>query len=82
MFCKKNKFLGLPKTFIKIETLAHVFFCEFFKISKNTFFAEHVWGTASSAYNIRILTEPTIAVFNTLSVGIVCFIKDYVSHRS
>ena len=33
--------------FIKIETLAQVFSCEFCEISKNTFFAEHVWATAS-----------------------------------
>ena len=33
--------------FIKIEALAQVFSCEFCKISKNTFFIEHVWATAS-----------------------------------
>ena len=32
--------------FIKKETQAQVFSCEFCKISKNTFFAEHHWGTA------------------------------------
>ena len=34
--------------FIKKETLAQVFSCEFCKISKNTFLAEHLWATASS----------------------------------
>ena len=29
--------------FIKTETLAQVFFCEFCEISKNTFFIEHLW---------------------------------------
>ena len=29
------------------ETLAQVFSCEFCEISKNTFFTEHVWATAS-----------------------------------
>ena len=29
--------------FIKIETVAQVFSCEFSEISKNTLFAEHVW---------------------------------------
>ena len=29
------------------ETLAHVFSCEFCEISRNTFFTEHVWTTAS-----------------------------------
>ena len=32
---------------IKKGTLAHVFSCEFCKISKNTFFAEHLWAAAS-----------------------------------
>ena len=30
---------------IKKETLAQVFFCEFGRISKNTFFTEHFWAT-------------------------------------
>ena len=33
--------------FIKKETLAQVFYCEFCQISKNTFFTEHLWATAS-----------------------------------
>ena len=33
--------------FIKKETLAHVFPCQFCQISKNTFFTEHLWATAS-----------------------------------
>ena len=33
--------------FIKKETLAQVFFCEFCKIPKNTFFTEHFRATAS-----------------------------------
>ena len=33
--------------FIKKETLAQVFSCEFCEISKNTFFTEHLWTTAS-----------------------------------
>ena len=39
----------------KIETLAQVFSCEFYEISKNTFFTEHLWATASENYwcNIR-----------------------------
>ena len=40
-----------PETcnFIKKETLAQVFSCEFCKISKNTFFTEHLQATASEA---------------------------------
>ena len=33
--------------FITKETLAQVFSCEFCEISKNTFFTEHLWVTAS-----------------------------------
>ena len=33
--------------FIKKETLAQVFSCEFCEISKNTFFVEHLWTAAS-----------------------------------
>ena len=33
--------------FIKKETLAQVFSCEFYEISKNTFFTEHLRTTAS-----------------------------------
>ena len=37
----------LPCNFIKKETLAQVFSCGFCKISKNTFFTDHLWTTAS-----------------------------------
>ena len=33
--------------FIKRETLAQVFACEFYEFSKNTFFTEHLWMAAS-----------------------------------
>ena len=43
-----NKVTGLwPATLLKKETLAQVFSCEFYEISKNTFFTEHLWTTAS-----------------------------------
>ena len=40
-----NKVAGLG--FIKEETLAQVFSCKFGEISKNTYFIEHLWATAS-----------------------------------
>ena len=40
-----NKVAGLGN-FIKKETLAQGFSCEFCEISKNTFFTEHLWATA------------------------------------
>ena len=53
VFCEE----GVPRNFAKLaekhlcqglvfnkkETLGQVFFCEFFEISKNTFFTEHLW---------------------------------------
>ena len=43
-----NIVAGGACNFIKKEkTLAQVFPCEFCEIFKNTFFTEHIWGTAS-----------------------------------
>ena len=39
--------------FIEKDTLAQVFSCEFCEISKNTFFTEHLWTTAS-VYNTEV----------------------------
>ena len=41
--------------FIKKETLAQVFSCEFSEISKNTFFTEYLWATASVTYFDKVL---------------------------
>ena len=35
--------------FIKKETLAQMFSCEFCEISKSTLFTEHLWTTASES---------------------------------
>ena len=49
VFCKK----GILRNFAKFtgknlsQTLAQVFSCEFCQISKNTFYTEHPWTTAS-----------------------------------
>ena len=45
-----NKVAGSACNFIKNETRALVFSCEFCEISKNTFFTEHVWATVSAHY--------------------------------
>ena len=56
VFCKKRcskKFRKIQMlqayNFIKKETLAQVFSCEFFEISKNNFFTEHLRATASAS---------------------------------
>ena len=43
--------------FVKKETLAHVFSCEFCKISKNTFLIEHLRVTASAATKLKLVTK-------------------------
>ena len=37
-----------PATLLKKEALAQVFSCEICEISKNAFFTEHLWTTASA----------------------------------
>ena len=48
-----KKFAGNACKFTEKETLAQVFSCEFFEISKNTFFTEHVWAAASDLRSMR-----------------------------
>ena len=45
--CARVSFLIKACNFIKKETLAQVFSCEFCEISKKAFFTEHLWTTAS-----------------------------------
>ena len=48
--CTNGTELHKACNFIKKETLAQVFSCEFYEISKNTFFTEHPSATASKNY--------------------------------
>ena len=48
-----NKVANGTCNIIKKETLAQEFSCEFCEISKNTFFTEHLWTTASITPDIR-----------------------------
>ena len=43
--CWACRFVGIVKS-LKKENLTQVFSCEFCEISKNIFFAEHLWATA------------------------------------
>ena len=61
--------------FIKKEALTQVFLCEFCEISKNTFFTEHLWETASAnlskrkTYHCQILVVTTaLLAFSLLAV--------------
>ena len=50
--CARVPFL-VKFNFIKKETLVQVFSSEFCEISKNTFFTEHLWATASESWKFR-----------------------------
>ena len=45
--CARDSFLIKLQTLLKKESLAQVFSCEFWKISKNNFFTEHIRTTAA-----------------------------------
>ena len=45
--------------YLKKETLAHVFSCEFWEISKNTFFTEHLRATALVCHTVSQMLWPT-----------------------
>ena len=69
-------FLEISQNLIKKEILAQVFSCEFCEISKNTFFTEHLWATASEkkekrCYLRKIIfkTVGNIAEFQTQERG-------------
>ena len=57
MFTKRNSQRPQACNFIKKETLAQVFSCEFCEISNNTFFTEHLCVTASVPNLINLETE-------------------------
>ena len=57
--------------FIKKETLAQVFSCEFCQISKNTFFTEHLWATASILREGRRLKQIEISIISKLTKKII-----------
>ena len=53
--------------FIKKETLAQAFSCEFRQISKNTFFTEHLWATTSILREGRRLKQIEISIISKLT---------------
>ena len=57
-----NKVAGGACNFNKKETLAQVFSCEFSEISKNTFFTEHLWVTASLLYPLLFIKSMTYSL--------------------
>ena len=54
--------------FIKKETLAEVFSCEFCEISKNTFFTEHLWTTASGITCVTVYVQYFFLILVLLQV--------------
>ena len=55
-----------PCNFIEKETLAQVFSCKFCEISKNTFFTEHLWTTASYVFHLKHQPSQHFNVGSTL----------------
>ena len=53
--------------FIKKETLALVFSCEFCQISRKKFFTEHLWATASILREGRRLKHIEISIISKLT---------------
>ena len=56
---------SLACNFIKKETLAQVFSCEFCEISKSIFFTEHLWAIVSVATRFITLDHISIAFWQT-----------------
>ena len=61
--------------FIKKETLEQVFSFEFSKISKNTFFTEHLWTTASRLLRVEKCLHYSI------EISVLDFSNAHFSHR-
>ena len=59
-----------PATLLK-RRLAQVFSCEFCQISKNTFFTEHLWATASILREGRRLKQIEISIISKLTKKII-----------
>ena len=69
--CRPNTFNFIKKearNFIKKETLVQVFPCEFCQISRTTFFTEHLWTTASEAFQSKKRNEEN---------ELLCFLKKH-----
>ena len=67
-----------PATLFKKETLAQVFSCESWKISKNIFFIEHLWTTAPSNTRDLIYCKILQTLFskllnNTIIFFLICY---------
>ena len=88
VFCKKGvlknstKFIGknlcqslfFNFNFIKKETLEQVISYEFFEISKNTFFIEHLWWLLPMLYNIQVLLTCNLTRMRIFSLFSLFFI--------
>ena len=68
--------------FIKKEALAQVFSCKFCKISKNTFFIEHLWATASDSCSIPFTfifkVTDNIIIINILLILLLLIVTDNI----
>ena len=72
-----NIVAGLACNFIKKETLAQVFSCEFCEISKNTFFTEHFRATASNFPATQTQYSQVLKPFGFFLIYIFCISEKY-----
>ena len=73
-----NKVVGLrPANFIKKETLAQLFSCDFCEIFKSTFLTVHIWTTASAFLKNWIREEKK----KGSSTGIFSWVLQYLSEH-
>ena len=61
---RSHRRCSVKMTFLEISQDSQVFFCEFCEISKNTFFKEHLWTTASVNSCFSII----FSIFNKLKI--------------
>ena len=61
--CVRVFFLIKLQASIKKESLVHVFSCECYEISKNTFFIEHLWTTASVGLWFKYISTNLYVLF-------------------
>ena len=77
MFCRPE-----ACNFIKKETLAQVFSCEFFEISKSTFFTEHLWWLLLTRIREHIKKDNKSHILKLLHSITTCFDScNYISFK-
>ena len=59
--------------FIKKESLAQVFSCEFYEISKDTFITKHLWTTAFTFFRVLFCFMELVCALYVQSISDIIF---------